>query len=118
MPKVPPVARDSATAGGAAGDETMSKAGYLRAIGLWATFAVSLAGSGCLCLPLHPLHPLPVAGTPRELAMTSLPPYTINPPDVLLIDAVRLVPLPPYRLQPLDSLAVQFPAKPLPDKDV
>src|SRR5205814_319112 len=27
-------------------------------------------------------------------------------------------PLPPYHLQPLDSLAVQFPAKPLPEKDV
>ena len=28
-------------------------------------------------------------GLPRELAKTSLPPYTIEPPDILLIDALR-----------------------------
>src|SRR5262245_44685718 len=46
---------------------------------------------------------------PRELKKVSLPPYVIEPPDILLIDAVRLIPLPPYRIEPLDTLAIQVP---------
>jgi polysaccharide export outer membrane protein len=47
------------------------------------------------------------APLPRELAKTSLPPYVIETPDILLIDAVRVVPRPPYRIEPLDALLVQ-----------
>jgi polysaccharide export outer membrane protein len=36
-----------------------------------------------------------------------LPPYVIEPPDILLIDAVRVVPKPPYRIEPLDALLIQ-----------
>lgn len=43
---------------------------------------------------------------PRELNKVVMPDYIIEPPDILLIDAVRLVPLPPYRVEPLDSLAI------------
>jgi polysaccharide export outer membrane protein len=50
--------------------------------------------------------------------MASLPPYRVAPPDILLIDALRLIPRPPYRIEPLDSLLVQFPAKTLPDRDL
>ena len=32
-------------------------------------------------------------GLPRELAKTYLPPYTIEPPDILLIDALRIIPV-------------------------
>ena len=39
--------------------------------------------------------------------MVSLPPYTVAPPDILYIDAVRLVPKPPYRVEPLEVLAIQ-----------
>jgi len=46
---------------------------------------------------------------PRELGMTYLPPYIIEPPDVLYIDAVRLVPRPPYRIEPLDILLITVP---------
>lgn len=84
-------------------------------LGFWAALAVTALGTGCHS-PL--LAPPPDASVPREMAMASLPPYTINPPDVLLIDAVRLVPLPPYRLASADALAVQFPARPLPDRDL
>jgi polysaccharide export outer membrane protein len=35
-----------------------------------------------------------------------MPPHVIEPPDLLLINAVRLVPLPPYRIEPLDILSV------------
>lgn len=44
---------------------------------------------------------------PRELQKVSLPPYVIEPPDILLIDAVRIVPLTPYCIEPLDVLAIQ-----------
>jgi polysaccharide biosynthesis/export protein len=46
-------------------------------------------------------------GLPRELAKTAHSPYTIEPPDILLIDALRVIPLPPYRVEPLDSLVIQ-----------
>jgi polysaccharide export outer membrane protein len=43
---------------------------------------------------------------PREMSKALLPPYRIEPPDVLLIEAVRLVPRSPYRLQPWDVLQI------------
>ena len=30
---------------------------------------------------------------PHELAKTSLPPYVVEPPDVLLIDVIRVTPI-------------------------
>ena len=44
---------------------------------------------------------------PRELCKTVLPPYVIEPPDILLIDAVRVVPKAPYRLKTADLLVVK-----------
>jgi polysaccharide export outer membrane protein len=52
-----------------------------------------------------------VPDVPRELAKVSHPPYVIEPPDILLIDAIRVVPLPPYRLNPLDAISVIAPEK-------
>jgi protein involved in polysaccharide export with SLBB domain len=49
----------------------------------------------------------PLNDIPRELAKVNLPEYVIEPPDILLINAVRIVPLPPYRLEPFDSVSVQ-----------
>jgi polysaccharide export outer membrane protein len=43
---------------------------------------------------------------PKELEKTALPPYIVEPPDVLLIDAVKLVPKSPYKIEPLDVLQV------------
>jgi polysaccharide export outer membrane protein len=60
--------------------------------------------SGCI----HSHHAKRVHhDAPNELARTTLPPYVIAPPDVLLIDAVNLVPKPPYRIDPLDILGIQ-----------
>ena len=42
----------------------------------------------------------------KELAKVSLPPYVIEPPDILLIDALRVVPKPPFRIQSFDTLQV------------
>jgi polysaccharide export outer membrane protein len=73
--------------------------------GVAAAIVLALAaGSGCvhgpLCAP-------PDGHFPRELEKTSLPAYTIEPPDILLLDAVKTVPLPPYRIQPLDALLIR-----------
>ncbi len=44
---------------------------------------------------------------PRELAKVNLPEYIIEPPDILLIEARKVVPKPPYRLEPLDAVYIQ-----------
>jgi polysaccharide biosynthesis/export protein len=44
---------------------------------------------------------------PRELAKVPMAPYVIEPPDILTINAVRVMPLPPYRVEPLDALFIQ-----------
>jgi polysaccharide export outer membrane protein len=54
---------------------------------------------------------------PRELWKESLPPYIIEPPDTLVIEAIRIVPLPPYRLEPLDVVLVQV-AEALPNQPI
>ena len=43
---------------------------------------------------------------PRELEKASHPTYVIEPPDILLVDAARLIPLPPYKVEPLDALSI------------
>lgn len=51
----------------------------------------------------HHVADVPV---PKELNKVTLPPYVIETPDILLIDAIRIIPLPPYRIEPLDVLAI------------
>ncbi len=72
-------------------------------------------GGGCHAFPLGhkcckppKFDPccLPDTPVPKELNKVSLPPYVIEAPDILLIDAIRVIPLPPYRVQPLDILYV------------
>lgn len=46
------------------------------------------------------------ASVPRELSKVTMPDYLIEPPDVLEISAIRLIPKSPYALQPLDSVAI------------
>jgi polysaccharide biosynthesis/export protein len=71
----------------------------------WLFLAMVLLCSGCATTrggwPAHD-------GTaPRELSKMLAPEYVISPPDVLSIDAVRLVPQPPYKIAPLDALYIQ-----------
>lgn len=54
---------------------------------------------------------------PTEKAKTSLPPYVIEPPDILLIDPIRLVPRGPYTISPLDVLLIRV-AEPLPNQPI
>ena len=49
---------------------------------------------------------LPDTPVPKELNKVSLPPYVIEIPDILMIEAIRVIPLPPYRVEPLDVLYV------------
>src|SRR6516225_1003029 len=61
---------------------------------LGALLAICLINAGCyVCQPDPCLCASPI---PRELAKVSMPEYVIEPPDILLIDAVRVIPLPPY----------------------
>ncbi|HEX4606718.1 MAG TPA: polysaccharide biosynthesis/export family protein, partial [Urbifossiella sp.] len=60
--------------------------------------------AGCVG-PRHASHAEP-PDLPRELNKVNLPDYVIEPPDVLVINAVRLVPNPPYRFEPLDTVIV------------
>jgi polysaccharide export outer membrane protein len=50
---------------------------------------------------------------PKELSKVNLPEYRVEPPDILLIEAVRAIPKPPYRAEPLDVLFVAL-ANPVP----
>jgi polysaccharide export outer membrane protein len=70
---------------------------------LWSILSLWVLCAGC-----HGLHSqAPPADVPHESAKVTHPPYVIEAPDVLLIDAVRLIPRPPYRIEPLDTLAIQ-----------
>jgi polysaccharide export outer membrane protein len=77
--------------------------------------AALLASLGTGCHAPYPAFEPP--SVPHELDKVSLPPYAIEAPDVLLIDAIRLVPRPPYRVEPLDSLAIRVTGT-LPDQPI
>jgi polysaccharide export outer membrane protein len=65
-------------------------------------------------VPGYPPEKTPVA---RELAKVSLPPYTIEPPDILTIEALRVVPKAPYRIRPIDILQVDVEGE-LPEQEI
>lgn len=67
--------------------------------GIYASTSGCGAGSKC--------PPPPGAPIPFEKHMTTLPTYVIEPPDILLITTMSVVPKPPYHIKPLDSLAIQ-----------
>lgn len=72
---------------------------------VWGVVVAGVLTSGCTTHKhLHHNAPPPV---PHELARAALPPYVIESPDVLLIDAIRLVPKPPYKVEPFDSLGIR-----------
>ncbi len=84
----------------------------------WGILALSLC-AGCHSMVTRPEPRLvgpqnAVAGdpfggiVPTEKDKTSLPTYTIEPPDILFIEAIRVVPKPPYHLQATDIVSVQL----------
>jgi polysaccharide export outer membrane protein len=94
-------------------------------LGLTALLLILAAGSGCRTvgyrnrlLDAHLPEGVPSDhGVPRELAKISLPIYRIEPPDILLIDAVKVVPKAPYEIEALDLLQIivegTLPAQPI-----
>jgi len=87
---------------------------------LWLALILLSAATGVGCrttsigthhLPVHAAQELmaaPVeAAAPRELCKVTLPTYRIEPPDVLAIDAIHIVPRPPYRLRAMDLIFIQ-----------
>ncbi|MBI3411553.1 MAG: polysaccharide biosynthesis/export family protein [Planctomycetes bacterium] len=66
--------------------------------------SLCLAGSGCHSVPIDYCG---ASNLPSEKLRTNLPDYTIEPPDVLILDSVRLVPRPPYVIQPGDAIFIQ-----------
>ncbi len=48
----------------------------------------------------------PQPDVPRELAKVVLPTYTIEPPDILVVEAIRIVPKSPYVLRTGDVIAI------------
>ncbi len=59
----------------------------------------------------------PDLALPKELNKVSHPTYTLEAPDILFIEATRVIPLPPYKVQPLDALFLSasgaFPNEPI-----
>ena len=76
-------------------------------------FGATFSGAGCRVMRRRPQEvvvPLPddvTGGVPRELCKAVLPMYTIEPPDILMIDAIHVVPKAPYHVKTLDVLAIQ-----------
>jgi len=54
---------------------------------------------------------------PRELSKAVLPTYTIEPPDILVIDATHMVPRHPYHVKTLDVLGIEVVGT-LPDQPI
>jgi polysaccharide export outer membrane protein len=94
----------------------------LPAPGPGTTFSSSSMGVAALPTPATVgaeggTQPQPTGPPPTELAKKSLPPYVIEPPDILLIDTLRMIPKPPYAVQPLDVLLIRV-AQPLPNQPI
>jgi polysaccharide biosynthesis/export protein len=69
--------------------------------------------------PTTPPEPPAVSSIPRELEKVTLPRYVVEPPDILLIEGVKLVPKSPHKIETFDALLVRvsgaFPDKPIDD---
>ncbi len=62
----------------------------------------SMAMPGPVAAPMAVGGPVPV-----EKSRVALPPYRIQPPDIVFIDAIKIVPKAPYRISPQDTLQIR-----------
>jgi len=76
-----------------------------------AVWLVALLLAGCRTInPYDPRlePPMPEPMQPaRELNKVSLPAYRIEPPDIISIEMLKLIPLPPYRAEIFDVLQIK-----------
>jgi len=91
----------------------MRRLNGLRRYSLLAAMSLTAAVCGCHHAPktghgdvAHRLPPVDPA-MPRELSKVILPTYRVEPPDILLVEAIQLVPKSPYQLKSLDVLSIQ-----------
>jgi polysaccharide export outer membrane protein len=82
----------------------------------WAILGWCLAGAGCQTFT--PNIRYGDGSAPHELAKASLAPYVLEPPDILLIDTVKVIPKPPYKITPLDGLLIQIKNEDLEKEDI
>lgn len=74
-----------------------------------AVVLILLLSSGTIgCAHRQAVVPAPDS-VPRELTKVTLPEYVIEPPDILQIDALQIIPKAPYRIKSLDALTVRTP---------
>lgn len=76
---------------------------------------LGLTGCQSIVNPYDPRlePPVPESIAPgRELSKVSLPAYRIEPPDIINIEMLKLVPLPPYRAEVFDVLYIRANAPP------
>jgi polysaccharide export outer membrane protein len=88
--------------------------------------ALLLCAPGCTAFlaprdpfPATPPEPPMQSSVPRELEKVTLPRYIVEPPDILLIEGVKLVPKSPHKIETFDALLVRvtgaFPDRPIDD---
>ncbi len=88
--------------------------------------AILLGTSGCTAF-MAPREPFPAttpeppaqSNVPRELDKVSLPRYEVAPPDILLIEGVKLVPKSPHKFEIFDVILIRvtgaYPDQPIDD---
>lgn len=93
-----------------------SRKKWLTAVAI--VWCLSTAGIGCQTCHTSRMHhnacQRPVCNVPRELIKTTLPTYVVEPPDILLVNMVKILPKPSYLIDTADVLNIQFPVRPLP----
>jgi len=91
-------------------------AGFFQRFALPALMIVAAAtGGGCRAIVdrpeprlVGPQIPPPIGDpVPTEKDKSALPSYTIEPPDILLVDVLKVVPKPPYHIEPTDVLSIE-----------
>lgn len=103
------------------GNHTQSQTGKALAV-----LALLFCAPGCTAFlaprdpfPATPPEPPMQSSVPRELEKVTLPRYIVEPPDILLIEGVKLVPKSPHKIETFDALLIRvsgaFPDRPIDD---
>jgi protein involved in polysaccharide export with SLBB domain len=98
------------------GLNAMPAASVQRLALVWLGALALAAGGGCQAIVARPQarltgpQTLPRIGepVPTEKDKSTLAPYIIEPPDILFIEAIRVVPKPPYHLQANDVVSIDM----------
>ena len=79
-----------------------------RQLAIWTTLIFLVVFGGCRSHQYRHASPAcpPSLDLPKELSKVVLPTYTVEPPDILVIEAIHVVPKSPYLLRTGDLIAV------------